>query len=81
MVAENNVKKFLKCRRDKNLWDRISTVFQFHRDEENLALYSQLYEWALEDPETDEEGGNEEPKTNGGNDMEMTELKTGTVSV
>ena len=31
------------------MWDRISAVFQFHRDEKKLALYSQLHEWALEE--------------------------------
>jgi len=39
---------FLQERREKSLWDRISTVFHFHRDEKQLALYSQLYAWVIE---------------------------------
>ena len=49
MDAEKNVQRFLKERRSKDLWDRISTVFQFQRDKEKLALYSELYCWVMEE--------------------------------
>ena len=48
-VAQENVKKFLEKRRTRNVWDRISTVFQFHRDEHKLVVYSPLYELTRED--------------------------------
>ena len=31
------------------MWDRISTVFQFHRDEHKLVVYSPLYELTREE--------------------------------
>ena len=31
------------------MWDRISTVFQFHRDEHKLVVYSPLYEITREE--------------------------------
>ena len=53
------------------MWDRISAVFQFHRDEKKLALYSQLHEWALEDSEKEKLI---DPKPNGVNNIEMTAM-------
>jgi len=74
MQAEANVKKFLKKRRNKNLWDRISNVFQFHRDEKQLALYSQLHEWALLDSDKEVENEIKELKESKHNDLTMTIL-------
>lgn len=39
----------MEKRRSKSLWDRISTVYNFHRDKKKLALYSYLHEWILEE--------------------------------
>jgi len=45
--AEANVRKFMEKRRSKREWDKIATVYDFHRDKRNLALYSYLHEWVL----------------------------------
>lgn len=37
----------MEKRRSKLEWDQISTVYEFHRDRKNLALYSHLHEWVL----------------------------------
>lgn len=34
--------------RSKSLWDEISTVYEFHRDKKNVALYSNLHKWVLQ---------------------------------
>ncbi|XP_002129702.3 calcium homeostasis modulator protein 6-like [Ciona intestinalis] len=84
--AEANVLKFMEKRRDKALWDRISTVYDFHRDEKSLALYSNLHEWVLENAESEEmiplTGGGEEghPEEGGLNEDEETATHA-TVSV
>ena len=44
----------MKERRDKKLWDKISTVYEFHRDKNKLALYSNLHEWVLENRPSEE---------------------------
>nr|CAB3244492.1 protein FAM26F-like [Phallusia mammillata] len=80
--AESNVRKFMEERREKKEWDRISTVYEFHRDRNNLALYSNLHSWVLEEDakskkallgDTAEEPG-EEPNGNGGTTMSTTPL-------
>ena len=79
MHAEANVKLFLddSCRKkDKLEWEKVSTVLQFHRDKKNLAVYSQLHEWAEKEKEKNNENheNNLEPTLNGPNDLEMTEM-------
>ena len=73
-----NVQQFLDHRKEgisKNLWDRISTVYDFPKDERNLDLYSNLHEWAKEErrqsPSTDR-NENIEKKF----DLEMNSLQT-----
>ena len=85
MHAKENVKLFLddSCRKkDKLEWEKISTVFQFHRDKKNIALYSQLHEWAEEEKKMKkkeknnkkEDENNLEPTLTGRNDLEMTKI-------
>nr|XP_039272267.1 calcium homeostasis modulator protein 6-like [Styela clava] len=47
--AESNIRKFMSKNREKALWDRISTVFSFHRNPKNIALYSYLHEFIIEE--------------------------------
>nr|XP_039259691.1 calcium homeostasis modulator protein 6-like [Styela clava] len=43
--AEKNVLTFMSENREKALWDQISTVYSFHRNPKNVALYSYLHEF------------------------------------
>jgi len=75
--ASENVEKFLKERREQEIWEKISAVFQFHRDKQTLRFYSELHKWALDYIESDKQ--NEEPSidlptTNETNAMEMTNV-------
>ncbi|XP_076824774.1 calcium homeostasis modulator protein 6-like [Clavelina lepadiformis] len=47
--SEANVLKFMEKRRSKEIWDRISSVYDFQRDDKSLALYSYLHDWVLEE--------------------------------
>jgi len=63
------------------MWEKISAVFQFHRDKKNLALYSQLHEWSLnyvDESDTEKETGKDQPDTNEAND---TEIQPNTIGV
>ncbi|XP_039274615.2 calcium homeostasis modulator protein 6-like [Styela clava] len=44
-VEKETVARFLQKKRNKDHWDKISTVFNFTRDKYNYALYSRLDEW------------------------------------
>lgn len=73
--AESNILKFMSKDRSKSLWDRISTVFSFHRNPKNKALYSYLHEFILE-----EEGLNPPAVSgeSGTSDVEAPKLNTDT---